>query len=190
MQNKYNIESNKINNPFAVRIEGSNGGQFQKMEHFIVKDEDGNILLETKEFSKTQDTTYFLRESCKKDAFLMGVCELMNGLRASGYAYNETHVIKGITWYRMSAYIYRYTPQTHEIVRTTWDKGAASGRSDKEEPVAKVSGRVITMLKKKPKTGKKVNNPEAQRTDTNKVHGTDYSARGALEKKRRDNKRK
>ena len=183
----YRVESKKIENLPVVRVEGSNSGKFQKLEHFIVKDEAGNILLETKEFKKSQDTTYFLRESSKKDAYLLGVCEIASGLCASGYKKNE---YLGNGWYRMSAYGYKWEGNT--LIRTTVDSGAAYERIDNGTPVARRNGNVITMLKKTPtsKLAKSVNNPSAQRTDANKVHHTDNSARSALEKVRRDNKRK
>lgn len=174
MNNNYRIENNKMNTP-VVRIEGD--GKFQALRHWTVKDEQGNVLLETKEFGRSTSCAYFGRESSKKDALLIGYCEIAEGRRASGYAKNE----RVGTWFRMSAYLYKWEGDT--LLRTTCDTGAAAGRIDIAEPVATKKGNIITMLKKAPKVGKKVNGQG--RSDTGKAHGKDNSARGALEKVRR-----
>ena len=188
--NKYRIEDKGVIKDLPVaKVEGSNGGRFQKLHRFDVYDEEGNLLLTTAEFKEKQDTTYFLRESCKKDAFLLGVCEIADGYKASGYKYNQVFTIEGKRYYRMSAYLYRW--EGNRLLRWTYDKGAAYERIDKGTEVATRNGNVITLKKKiaSSKLAKKVNNPSAVRTDTGKAHEEDNSPRGALEKVRRTPKR-
>ena len=175
--NSFHIENSKINGLPVVRIEDTDG-RYQGLRHWKVEDEHGNILLETKEFGRSANCTYFGRESSKKDALLLGYCEIAEGKRASGYAKNE----RVGSWFRMSAYLYKWEGDT--LLRTTCDSGAANGRIDVAQPVATKKGNVITMLKKTPKTGKKVQTGQG-RTDSGKAHGKDNSARGALEKVRR-----
>ena len=174
MENKYHVQNEKMHTP-VVRIEGD--GKFQSLRHWTVKDADGTVLLETKEFGRSASCTYFGRESSKKDALLLGYCEIAEGRQASGYAHNE----RIGDWYRMSAYLYHWEGDT--LLRTTYDRKAAGGRVDIGQPVATKRGNIITMLKKAPQVGKKVNGQG--RTDTGKAHGKDNSARGALEKVRR-----
>lgn len=189
-KNIYRVEDKGIIKGLpTAKVEGSNGGRFQKLHRFDVYDEEGNLLLSTAEFTKKQDTTYFLRESCKKDAFLLGVCEIAEGLKASGYRYNQIFTIEGKKYFRMSAYLYRW--EGNRLLRWTYDEGAAFGRIDEGTEVATRNGNVIT-LKKKTATSrfsKKVNNPSTVRTDTGKVHEEDNTPRGALEKVRRTPKR-
>lgn len=175
--NSFHIESSKINGLPVVRIEDTDG-RYQGLRHWKVEDEKGNILLETKEFGRSANCTYFGRESSKKDALLLGYCEIAEGKRASGYAKNE----RVGSWFRMSAYLYKWEGDT--LLRTTCDSGAANGRIDVAQPVATKKGNVITMLKKTPKTGKKIQTGQG-RNDNGKAHGKDKSARGALEKVRR-----
>ena len=189
MANRYNHivkDLGVIDGLPVVRVEGSNAGKFQKLHKFIVMSEDGEVLLETSEFQKKQDSLYFLRESCKKDAYLLGVCEIADGYQASGYKKNEIRVIDGKEYYRMSAYLYRW--EGNDLLRWTYDAGAAYQRMDKGQRVATRNGHVITMLKKKAtsKLAKSVQNPDLVRTDSGKAHEEDNSARGALEAWRRD----
>lgn len=189
-KNIYRIEDKGVIKGLPVaKVEGSNNGRFQKLHRFDVYDEEGNLLLSTAEFAKKQDTTYFLRESYKKDSFLLGVCEIAEGLPASGYKYNQVFTIEGKRYYRMSAYLYRW--EGNRLLRWTYDKGAAYERIDKGTEVATRNGNVITLKKKiaSSKLAKKVNNPSAVRTDTGKIHEEDNSPRGALEKVRRAPKR-
>ena len=173
----------------TAKVEGSNGGRFQKLHRFDVYDESGNLLLSTAEFKEKQDSMYFLRESSKKDSFLLGICEIADGHKASGYKYNQIFTIEGKQYFRMSAYLYRW--EGNRLLRWTYDRGAAYERIDEGTEVATRNGNVIT-LKKKTATSrfaKKVNNPSAVRTDTGKIHEEDNSPRGALEKVRRKPKR-
>lgn len=173
----------------VVRIEGSDN-KFVKLHKIILVDiETGEVIDEVKDFEKNQEGNYFLKESYKKDAFLKGVLETRAGLPASGYRKNEVRFFNGKKRFRMSAYFYEWSEDKKTMYRYTYDEGAAYGRIDEKQRVAEFRGSVLYVYLKKPKVGKKVNNPASVRTDTGKVHKADNSPRAVIEKERRTPKR-
>lgn len=177
-----------ISNLPTVKIQGNN--KFAKLHKIIVVDiETGEVLDEVKDFEKNQEGNYFLKESCKKDAFLQGVLETRADLPASGYRKNEVRIFDGKKRFRMSAYFYEWSEDKKTMYRYTYDVEAAYGRLDDKQKVAEFRGSVLYVYIKKPKVGKKVNNPASVRTDNGKAHKPDNSPRAMIEKERRTPKR-
>ena len=174
----------KIEGLPVVKIQGNN--KFAQLHKIVLIDvETGAIIDEVKDFEKNQEGNYFLKESCKKDAFLQGVLETRAGLPASGYRKNEVRIFEGEVRFRMSAYFYSWSEDKNTMYRYTYDTGAAAGRIDDKQKVAEFRGNILYVYLKKPKTGKKVNNPASVRSDAGKTHEEDNSARATLEKFRR-----